>query len=64
MVVFAVGTAYAQAIASAARVETARAQLVSAQELDGKLQTGSKRGMHPEIDVLRAQVDGNRPSSG
>ncbi len=34
VVVFAVGTAYMQVIASAARVETAKAQLVSASELD------------------------------
>ena len=57
VVVFAVGTAYAQAIASAARVETARAQLVSAQELDRQTANRFKAEVSPEIDVLRAQVE-------
>src|SRR6185312_3087119 len=56
VVVFAVGTAYAQAIASAARVETARAQLVSSQELDRQTANRFKAEVSPEIDVLRAQV--------
>jgi len=55
--VFAVGTAYAQAIASAARVETARAQLVSSQELDRQTANRFKAEVSPEIDVLRAQVE-------
>ena len=41
VVVFAVGTAYVQVISSAARVETAKAQLTSADELD---QQTAKRG--------------------
>lgn len=57
VVVFAVGTAYAQAVASAARVETAKAQLVSAQELDRQTANRFKAEVSPEIDVLRAQVE-------
>ncbi len=57
VVVFAVGTAYAQAVASAARVETAKAQLVSAQELDRQTANRLKAEVSPEIDVLRAQVE-------
>jgi outer membrane protein TolC len=57
VVVFAVGTAYAQAIARAARVDTAKAQLVSAQELDRQTANRFKAEVSPEIDVLRAQVE-------
>jgi outer membrane protein TolC len=57
VVVFAVGTAYAQAIASAARVETARAQLASAQELDRQIEDRFKSEVSPEIDGIRAQVE-------
>ncbi len=57
VVVFAVGTAYAQAIASAARVETAKAQLASAQELDRQTANRFKAEVSPEIDALRAQVE-------
>jgi outer membrane protein TolC len=57
VVVFAVGTAYAQAIASAARVETAKAQLASAQELDRQAENRLKAEVSPEIDVIRAQVE-------
>jgi len=57
VVVFAVGTAYAQAIASAARVETAKAQLASAVELDRLTADRVKSEVSPEIDSIRAQVE-------
>jgi outer membrane protein TolC len=57
VVVVAVGTAYLQAIASAARVETAKAQLASAGELDR--QTGDRvtNEVSPEIESIRAEVE-------
>jgi outer membrane protein TolC len=57
VVVFAVGTAYLQVIASAARVETARAQLASAGELDQQTANRVNNEVSPEIDSLRAQVE-------
>ncbi|MCU1336747.1 MAG: outer rane efflux protein [Bryobacterales bacterium] len=57
VVVFAVGTAYSQVIASAARVETAKAQLASAVELDQQTASRVKSEVSPEIDSLRAQVE-------
>jgi outer membrane protein TolC len=57
VVVFAVGTAYLQAIASAARVETAKAELTSAEELDRQTADKLKAEVSPEIDALRAQVE-------
>ena len=57
VVVFAVGTAYLQVIASAARVETAKAQLASAGELDQQTANRVKSEVSPEIDSLRAQVE-------
>jgi outer membrane protein TolC len=57
VVVFAVGTAYMQVIASAARVETAKAQLASARELDQQTANRVKSELSPEIDSLRAQVE-------
>ncbi len=57
VVVFAVGTAYLQVIASAARVETAKAQLASARELDQQTANRVKSEVSPEIDALRAQVE-------
>jgi outer membrane protein TolC len=57
VVVFAVSTAYAQAIASAARVETAKAQLASAQELDRQVNDRFKSEVSPEIDKIRAEVE-------
>src|SRR6266403_2832344 len=57
VVVFAVGTAYMQVIASAARVETAKAQLASAGELDQQTANRVKAEVSPEIDSLRAQVE-------
>ncbi|HXE11275.1 MAG TPA: TolC family protein, partial [Bryobacteraceae bacterium] len=56
VVVFAVGTAYAQAIASVARVETAQAQLASAQELDRQINDRFKSEVSPGIDKIRAEV--------
>jgi outer membrane protein TolC len=57
VVVLAVGTAYLQVIASAARVETAKAQLASAQELDQQTANQVKSEVSPEIDSLRARVE-------
>jgi len=57
VVVFAVGTAYLQAIASAARLETAKAELASAEELDRQTADKLKSGVSPEIDSLRSQVE-------
>src|SRR5712671_3804167 len=57
VVIFAVGTAYMQVIASAARVETAKAQLASARELDQQTANRVKSEVAPEIDSLRAQVE-------
>lgn len=57
VVVLAVGTAYFQVVASAARVETARAQVASAQELDQLTASRVKSEVSPEIESLRAQVE-------
>ena len=57
VVVLAVGTAYFQVVASAARVETAKAQLASAKELDQLTANRVKNEVSPEIDSLRAQVE-------
>jgi len=57
VVVFAVGTAYMQVIASAARVETAKAQVASAGELDRQTANRVKSEVSPEIDSIRAQVE-------
>ena len=57
VVVFAVGTAYIQVIASAARVDTATAQLASAGELDQQTTNRVKNEVSPEIDSIRAQVE-------
>ena len=57
VVVFAVGTAYAKAIASSARVETAKAQLASAIELDRQTADRVKSEVSPEIDSIRAEVE-------
>jgi outer membrane protein TolC len=57
VVVFAVATAYLQVVASAARVETAKAQLASAQELDRQTADRVTSELSPEIDSLRAQVE-------
>ncbi|HLJ44712.1 MAG TPA: TolC family protein [Bryobacteraceae bacterium] len=57
VVVFAVGTAYLQVLASAARVDTAKAQLASAVELDRQTANRVKNEVAPEIDSIRAQVE-------
>jgi outer membrane protein TolC len=57
IVVYAVGTAYFQVAGSAARVETAQAQLASAQEADRQLADQVKSEVSPEIDSIRAQVE-------
>jgi outer membrane protein TolC len=62
VVVFAVGTAYMQVIASAARVETAKAQLASAVELDRQTANRVKDEVSPEIDAIRSEVE--RQSAG
>jgi outer membrane protein TolC len=57
IVVLAVGNSYLQAIAAAARVETADAQVKSAQALYGKAADQLKAGLTPAIDALRSQVE-------
>jgi len=57
VVVLAVGLAYFQVVASAARVETSRAQLASAKELEEQVANQYKSGVSPEIDAIRAQVE-------
>jgi len=57
VVVLAVGNSYLQAIAAAARVETAEAQVNSAQALYDKAVDQQKAGVSPAIDTLRAQVE-------
>jgi outer membrane protein TolC len=56
VVVLAVGTAYLQTAAGAARVETAKAQLATAEELDRLTANRVRSEVSPEIDSLRAQV--------
>ena len=57
MVVLAVGNAYLQALAQAARVESAEAQVATAQALYNKAVDQFKAGVNPSIDSLRAQVE-------
>jgi outer membrane protein TolC len=57
VVVFAVGAAFFQVIASEARVQTAQAQLASARELDTQVANQFKSEVSPEIDAIRAQVE-------
>ncbi len=57
IVVLAVGNAYLEAIAASARVETAEAQVKSAQALYGKASDQLKAGLTPAIDALRSQVE-------
>ena len=57
VVVFAVGSAYLQIVASAARLDTATAQLASAAELDRLANDRVLSEVAPEIDSLRAQVE-------
>lgn len=57
LVVLVVGNAYLQAIASAARVETAEAQVKTAQTLYDRAVDQQKAGVSPAIDTLRSQVE-------
>jgi outer membrane protein TolC len=57
VVVFAVGAAYFQVVASQARVETEQAALASARELDSQVADQYKSEVSPEIDTLRAHVE-------
>jgi len=57
LVVLAVGNAYLQALAGGARVETAEAQLQTAQALHGKSVDQQNAGVSPAIDTLRAKVE-------
>jgi outer membrane protein TolC len=57
MVVLAVGNAYLQTIAAAARVDAAQAQVTTAQALYNKAVDQLKAGVTPAIDSLRAQVE-------
>jgi len=57
MVVLAVGNAYLQALAGAARVDAAEAQVNTAQALYNKAVDQLKAGVTPAIDTLRAQVE-------
>jgi outer membrane protein TolC len=56
LVVLATGNVYLQAIAEAARVETARAQVETAEALYKKAVAEFEAGTIPAIDSLRAQV--------
>src|SRR5208282_3289411 len=57
LVVLATGSAYLQAIAGAARVETAQAQVETAHALYDKAVAQQQAGVAPAIDTLRAQVE-------
>lgn len=57
VVVYAVCIAYLQVAASVARVETARAQLATAKELDQQVGDQVRNEVSPEIDSIRAEVE-------
>lgn len=57
VVVLAVGNAYLVALAGAARVETAQADVETAQALYDKAADQQKAGTSPAIDTLRAHVE-------
>jgi len=57
LVVLAVGFTYLQAIADAARIETADAQVKTAQALYNQASDQVSAGTSPKIDALRAQVE-------
>lgn len=57
LVVLAIGNAYLQALAGAARVETAEAQIDTANALYDKAADQLKAGVSPAIDSLRARVE-------
>jgi outer membrane protein TolC len=57
VVVFVVGSAYFQVVASEARLETAQAALASRRELNAQVADQFKSDVSPEIDTLRATVE-------
>jgi outer membrane protein TolC len=57
LVVLAVGNAYLLTLAGAARVDTAQAEVQTAQALYDKAADQQKAGVSPAIDVLRARVE-------
>ena len=57
LVVLATGNTYLQALSGGARVETAEAQMQTAQALYGKATDQQNAGLSPAIDTLRAQVE-------
>jgi outer membrane protein TolC len=57
VVVLAVGNAYLLTLAGAARVDTAQAEVQTAQALYDKAVDQQKAGVSPAIDVLRARVE-------
>jgi outer membrane protein TolC len=57
LVVLAVGNSYLRAISDAARVDTAEAQVKTAQALYDRAVDQQKAGVTPAIDTLRAQVE-------
>lgn len=57
VVVYAVGTAYFQVVASQARLNTAKAALASAQEFAAQVTNEFNAEVAPEIDSLRASVE-------
>lgn len=57
IVVLAVGNVYLEAIAAAARVDTAQAQVTNAQALYDKASDQQNAGLTPSIDTLRARVE-------
>lgn len=57
LVVLAVGYAYLQTLAGAARLDTAQAQQVTAQALYDKALDQQNAGVSPAIDTLRAKVE-------
>jgi outer membrane protein TolC len=56
VVVFAVGAAYFQVVASQSRLATTQATLASTQELETQVANQYKAEVSPEIDALRAEV--------
>ena len=57
LVVLAVGNAYLQTLAGAARVDTAEAQVQTAQALYDKSKDQQDAGVSPAIDTLRSRVE-------
>lgn len=57
LVVLAVGNAYLQALAGASRVDTAQAQVQTAQALYDKSKDQQAAGVSPAIDTLRSRVE-------